>query len=59
MLVAHDARIAPLLDDLNARRKRRPPSHRGTGDAHGGRTFCSSACETFGLKAAGWLSGLD
>ena len=60
MLVAHRA-LAPLLDDLeaaSAAAARLAREHRGTLLA--GRTLLQQAVPvTLGLKAAGWLTGLD
>src|SRR5829696_6001328 len=60
MLVAHRA-LAPLLDDLDAAAAaaaRLAAGHRGTLLA--GRTLLQQAVPvTLGLKAAGWLTGLD
>ena len=60
MLVAHRA-LAPLLDDLEAAAAaaaRLAAEHRGTLLA--GRTLLQQAVPvTLGLKAAGWLTGLD
>ena len=61
MLVARRA-LDPLLDDLDGARAAPPPrsrsAHRDTPMA--GRTLLQQAVPiTFGLKAAGWLAGLD